>query len=182
MAKSTNLRIYLKESDRVRLADCRIRIVKESDPLEPCRNEDLVFEKVEDEHLIPTNALMKWKFDCNYEREPMWFYTTAERCKQMVSNNPDDWTMEKLQFFAGVEKRLYQNWWDGEVYGYIIEKWDEKQRKWVTTFSVWGMYGAKDLLDNLATKTNRVNIPVCLDEEEMKYEFDNTEKCINEFD
>ena len=52
-----NLRIYLKDSDKVRLADTRIRIVRESDPLEPCDNEDLVFEKAEDESYIPKNAL-----------------------------------------------------------------------------------------------------------------------------
>ena len=45
----------LKESDKVRLADYRARIVKESDPREPCDHEDLVFEKAEDESLIPAS-------------------------------------------------------------------------------------------------------------------------------
>ena len=183
MAKLFNdTRIYLKDSDKVRLADYRARIVRETNPTEPCDNEDLVFEKAEDESLIPENALYKWKFDCNFEHEPIWFFTTAERCKKMVSVDPSYWTLPKLKEFAEIEKRLYQDWWDGHVYGYIIEKWDEKRREWMTTSSLWGMYGAKDLFENLATETDGVNIPICVDKEEMKYEFDNVEKRVNEFD
>ena len=174
-------KIFLKESDVARLADVRCMIVKESDPLEPCDNEDLVFRKVEDEHLIPANALYKWKFDCNFEHEPIWFYTTAERCKQMVSDDPSYWTKEKLEEFARIEKQLYQNWWDGNVYGYIIEKWDDTQRKWVQTSSCWGMYGAKELMENLPGEIDGTNIPICIESEDMKYDFDNVEKFTNEF-
>lgn len=183
MAKLFNdTRIYLKDSDKVRLADYRARIVRETDPREPCDNEDLVFEKAEDESLIPKNALYKWKFDCNHEHEPIWFFTTAECCKKMVSVDPSYWTLPKLKKLAEIEKRLYQDWYDGHVYGYIIEKWDEKRREWMTTSSLWGMYGAKDLFDNLATETDGVNIPICIDKEEMKYDFDNVEKKVNEFE
>lgn len=182
-------KIYLKYSDKVRLADYRARIVRVSDPCEPCNNEDLVFAKAEDESLIPKNALHKWKFDCGYEHEPIWFFTTAERCKKMVSDDPSYWTKEKLIEFEKIERRLYQDWWDGHVYGYIIEKWDEKRREWMQISSRWGMYGTKDLYDNLGNtidllydEVGRVNIPICVDEEEMKYEFDNVEKNINEFE
>lgn len=175
-------KIYLKDSDKVRLADYRARIVKETNPREPCYNEDLVFEKAEDESLIPANALHKWKFDCNNEHEPIWFFTTAERCKEMVSEDPSYWTLPKLIEFEKTEKRLYQDWWDGHVYGYIVEKWDEKRREWMQTSSLWGMYGAEELMLNLAEETDGVSIPICLDAEDMKYEFDNTEKKVNEFD
>ena len=189
MAKVSNTpRIYLKDSDHVRLADYRARIVREVDPREPCDHEDLVFKKVEDEHLIPANALHKWKFDCNFEHEPIWFYTTAERCKQMVSDDPSYWTKEKLEEFEKIEKQLYQNWYDGHVYGYVIEKWDEKRREWATVSSLWGMYGAKDLYDNLNNaidlfydEIGGANLPICIDEEAMKYEFDNVEMKVNEF-
>ena len=188
MAKFNDLRIFLKDSDRVRLANIRARIVRESDPREPCDNEDLVFEKAEDESLIPANALLKWKFDFNHKHEPIWFFTTAERCRQMVSSDPEYWTKPKLEEFARIEKRLYQNWWDGHVYGIVVEKWDEKQRNWAQIDSRWGMYGEKDVLDGLREEIDLLydevggaSIPVCMDEEEMKYEFDNTEKKINEF-
>ena len=168
-------RIYLKDSDKVRLADCRARIVREMNPHEPCDNEDLVFEKADGE--VPAEAIYTWYF------APMGvtFYTTPERCKKMVSEDPSYWTQKKLEEFAKIEGRLYRDWYDGYVYGYIIEKWDAKRREWMTTSSLWGMYGAKDLLENLATETDGVNIPVCVDEEEMKYEFDNVEKKVNEF-
>jgi len=187
MAKLFNdPRIYLKDSDKVRLADYRARIVRETDPREPCDNEDLVFEKAEDESLIPKNALHKWKFDCNHEHEPIWFFTTAERCKKMVSKDPSYWTKEKLIEFEKIERRLYQDWWDGHVYGYIIEKWDEKRREWTRISSLWGMYGTEELMMHLGNEIDLLydevgDIPICLDDEEMKYDFDNTEKKINEF-
>ena len=182
MAKLFNdPRIYLKDSDKVRLADYRARIVHEIDPLEPCDTMDLVFEKAEDEALIPENALYKWKFQ-PYGHECIWFFTTAERCKEMVSEDPSYWTLPKLKEFAEIEHRLYQDWYDSHVYGYIIEKWDAKRREWMTTSSSYGMYGANELLMYLAEETDGVNIPVCIDSEEMKYEFDNTEKKVNEFD
>ena len=183
-----DIRIYLKDSDKVRLADCRIRIVCEKNAREPCDNEDLVFEKAEDESLIPENALYKWKFDCNHEHEPIWFYTTAERCKEMVSKDPSYWTLPKLKEFAEIEHKLYEDWYAGYVYGIIIEKWDEKQRKWACINSTWGLYGEKDVYDNIKNEIDLhcdevggVNIPVCVDEEKMKYEFDNVEKKVNEF-
>ena len=181
MAKLFNdTRIYLKDSDKVRLADYRARIVRETTPREPCDNEDLVFEKAEDESLIPANALFKWNILLPGCRQ--WFFTTAERCKKMVADDPSYWTFEKLQEFARVEKKLYEDWRDGHVYGYIIEKWDAKRREWMTTSSLWGMYGAKDLFENLATETDGVNIPVCVDKEEMKYEFPNVEWKVNGFE
>lgn len=175
-----NPKIYLKDSDKVRLADYRARIVRETNPREPCDNEDLVFEKAEDESLIPANALFKWSIEMT--DGPQWFFTTAERCKRMVADDPSYWTFEKLQEFARIEKKLYENWRDGLVYGYIIEKWDAKHREWMTTSSLWGMYGADELLMHLAEETDGVDIPVCVDEEEMKYEFDNVEHKPNEFD
>ena len=184
-----NIRIYLKDSDKARLADCRARIVRETNPLEPCDNEDLVFEKAEDKSLIPENALYMWKFDCNHEHEPIWFFTTAERCKKMVSEDPSYWTLPKLKEFAEIEHRLYEDWYAGHVYGIIIEKWDEKLREWKNVDSHWGMYGEKELYDNLVNEIDlhydeagEASIPVCVDEEEMKYEFDNVEMRVNEFE
>ena len=175
-----NPKIYLKDSDKVCLADWRVRIVRESDPREPCDNEDLVFEKAEDESLIPADALFKWSIEMS--DGTWWFFATAKRCKKMVSEDPSYWTFEKLQEFARIEKKTYENWRDGHVYGYIVERWDAKRRKWMTTSSLWGMYSKQDLLDNLATETDGVNIPICIDEDLMKYEFDNVEHKPNEFD
>lgn len=175
-------KIYLKDSDKVRLADYRARIVRESNPREPCDNEDLVFEKADGE--VPAEAIYTWYF------APMGvtFYTTPERCKRMVSEDPSYWTQKKLEEFAKIEGRLYRDWWDGHVYGIVIEKWDAKRREWMTTSSLWGIYGAKDVYDNLGDEIDLhydevggASIPVCVDEEEMKYEFDNVEKKANEF-
>ena len=170
-------KIYLKDSDKVRLADYRARIVRESSPRSPEDNEDLVFLRVSNKCSIPKNAIYVWQLNPNGS----WYYTTEARCKQMVSPDKKYWTKKKLDYFKEVEARLWRDWWDGHVYGYIVEKWDAKRREWMTTSSLWGMYGAKDLLENLATETDGVSIPICIDDEDMKYDFDNVEKKVNEF-
>ena len=183
MSKLSNgLRIYLKDSDKVRLASIRARIVRETNPLEPCDNEDLVFEKADKE--VPSEAIYTWHF------APMnvLFFTTAERCKKLVSEDPSYWTQEKLKEFAEIERQLYMDWYDGHVYGIIVEKWDDTQRKWTTIDSRYGLYGKKEVMyalteenDLLYDEINGCTIPICIDEEDMKYEFDNTEKNVNEF-
>ncbi len=173
------IKIYLKDSDKVRLADRRVRIVRESDPREPCDNEDLVFEKAEDESLIPSSSLFKWNIEMADGRQ--WFFTTAKRCRRMVADDPSYWTFEKLQEFARIEKKLYEDWINDNVYGYIIEKWDEKQRQWIAVSSLWGMYGAEALFYNLLDATDGVSIPVCIDNEDMKYDFKNVEMKPNQF-
>lgn len=177
--KTERINIYLKESDKARLADMRVRIVYDAPAQEPCDHEDLVFEKAKSKDDIPADALMTWKFNCS--ETPMYFFTTAERCKKLVSEDPSYWTQEKLKWFAEQEHKLYQDWYDGHVYGYVVEKWDSKRREWTVTSSLYGMYGAKDLFDNLAAETDGDSIPVCIDTEEMKYDFDHVEMRPNEF-
>lgn len=171
------LKIYLKDSDVPRLADERIRIVREEAPREPCDNEDLVFERVFDESEIPTNALFMWDFQ-PIGKDRMFFFTTELRCKEFVSPKPEDWTFDKLKKFAEEEKKLYQDWDQCCVYGWIQEKWNPVQRKWDTVSSTYGYYGAEALLAELKDKT----IPVCIDSEDLKYDFDNTEKKVNELE
>ena len=166
----SNIKIYSLSSKEARLADCRCRIVHEIDPREPCYNEDMVFKKVEDEHLIPANALHKWKFNCNFEHEPIWFYTTAERCKKMVSEDPSYWTKEKLLEFERIEKKLYQDWYDGCVYGYIFEKWDDANRQWQHINSCYGFYGIDTIIHGVKDATaGKDNIIICA-EDEVKVE------------
>jgi len=178
-------KIYNKSSEKARLADQRIRIVRDTPAQEPCEHEDLVFEKAKSKEDIPSEALMTWKFDGpkkSWGHQPFWFYTTAERCKKMVSEDPAFWTQEKLKKFADIEHRLYEDWWNGHVYGYVVEKWDAKDRGWKAVSSAWGMYGVKDLFDNLASETDGESIIVCIDDESMAGEFENAEKHPNQFD
>lgn len=171
-----NPKIYLKDSDKARLADVRVRIVRDVNALSPDEYEDLVFDNVEREDDVPANALMKWNvFDGH---NTIWFFTTEERCRKLVSNDPSYWTQQKLQEFANIEKKLWEDWRNGNVYGYIVEEWNAKERKWNEKASLYGLYGAESVLDNILDKC----AIICIDSEDMKYDFDNTEKKVNEFD
>ena len=173
-----NFKIYLKDSDKARLANKRIRIVRETSPREPCDNEDLVFEKAKSFNDIPDNKLKTWYF------APLgvWFFTTAERCKRMVAEDPSYWTDDKLSTFVKIEEQLYKDWNNGDVYGIIIEEWDANNRTWKHIRSYYGMYGATSLIDNINDELKRdPNYVVCIDDETMKYDFDDVEMRVNEF-
>ena len=176
-----NIKIYLKESDKARLANVRIRIVRENSPRQPDKNEDLVFVKVDNESDIPENSIYHWHLNlCN---DICYFYTTADRCKQMVSDDPSYWTEEKLKKLAEIERQIWHDWYVGDVYGFVREKWNAKQRKWETISSLWGMYGSDELIENLKDELyNENDILVCLDDEDMKYNFNDVEMKLNEFD
>lgn len=133
-------------SAAARLADRRVRIVREEQPDDPAEQFDLVFEKAEDKASIPKNAIYRWKFDRNFEHEPIWLFTTKERCRRMVSSNPDDWTKEKLVEFEKDERKLWQSWWDGDVFGWIQERWDPKNREFAHESSCYGYYGMGEIL------------------------------------
>lgn len=146
------LKFFLENSDKARLADNRVRIVHESNPREPQFNEDLVFAVADDKTSIPKDAIYTWQFDCNGEREPFYFYTTAKRCKQMVAKDPSYWTQEKLAKFAELEKQLYKDWWEDRVYGLVFEEWSAEQRQFVSStacISIWGIYGEDALINVL---------------------------------
>jgi hypothetical protein len=166
------MEIIQTNSDKARLADVRIRIVRDDDPEEPCECMDLVFEKTKDESLIPSDAIHSWKFDCNHEHEPIWFFTTKDRCEKMICSDPNYWTKEKLIGFEKDEKNLYQQWDDGNVFGYIIESWNAEQREWNHKDSCFGYYGLSELLSAIKDylderKISENDIVICSDESDI---------------
>ena len=138
-----------------------------------------MFEKADSKDAIPDDALFTWTF--NYPETPMHFFTTAERCKKLVSEDSSYWTQEKLAEFARIEHRLYQDWYDGRVYGYVEERWNEKTRSWEHVSSCYGYYGTDEILRAVKEIMGNEDLVVCINSEEMKYDFDNVEKKVNEF-
>lgn len=154
------LKFYLENSDKVRLADVRCRIVRECNPREPQYNEDLVFAVATSKKSIPEDSLYTWQFDFDGKRDPLYFYATALRCRKMIADDPSYWTYEKLVWFAEQEKKLYKDWWEGNVYGIVFEEWNPKQRKFETSkkfVSTWGMYGEDELINVLNDNNNITN-------------------------
>lgn len=146
------LKFFLESSTTARLADNRVRIVRESNPREPQFNEDLVFAVATSKKSIPEDSLYTWQFDFDGKRDPLYFYATALRCRKMIADDPSYWTHEKLVWFAEQEKKLYKDWWEGNVYGIVFEEWNPKQRKFETSkklISNWGIYGEDALVDVL---------------------------------
>jgi len=170
------INIYLEQSDKARLANRRIRLVRDEGRREPQYDMDLVFVHDFKTNEIPDDAIYSWTF-YSPQNDPIHFYTTAERCKEMVSPDPSYWTKEKLAAIAKIEEKLYTHWDRGEVYGYIVEEWDETQRKWKFIDRSWGMYGEKALFDNLPYKDGDI---VCC-AENLKYNFENVEMKVNSF-
>ena len=174
------IKIFLEDSDKARLADNRVRIVRESNPREPRYNEDLVFAVATSKKSIPEDSLYTWQFDFDGKHDPLYFYATALRCRKMIADDPSYWTHEKLVWFAEQEKKLYKDWWEGKVYGLIFEEWSAEQRQFVpstTYISTWGIYGEDALVDvlNDYDDVKRGKFIICVSDG-MKDDFMNSTK------
>jgi hypothetical protein len=48
------------------------------------------------------------------------------------------------------EKKMWQAYFDGEVYGIFIEEWNNEERRFRTVDALWGIYGLDDMKANIA--------------------------------
>lgn len=158
-----NIKIYKTDSENARLANKRLRIVYDRSAERPDKMMDLVFTFTRDEEEVPNDAIYTWDWYDNSDGTTYHFYTTEDRCREMVVEDSSYWSEEKLEKFEEEERSLFEDWASGKVFGYVIEHWDEAQRKFVLEDSLWGMYGVDDLLDNIEDEIEGEDIVVCLD-------------------
>lgn len=143
-------------SKAARLADIRVRIIRDEAASDPCGMIGTVFEKAGN-GAVPENAL--YSFRCLGTE----FFTDEARCRKVISDDPADWTAEKLEKIASVEKKLYEDWAEGRVYGWVLESWNAEERMWAHEDSCWGYYGIGEILEAAGNARPPGEIPVCAD-------------------
>ena len=180
------MEVYLVSQKKARLANVRVRIVRDSSAQAPWTNQDLVFNPrpgdVGEKPIYFPNFPVDGpaiKRELNHNGYHYTFYTTVKRIKELCGDDPKFQTPEGIENLCWApEKDEIQKYLRNECYGFIKEKWNDAERTWecVDKQSLWGMIGADELLDNVLYDPTGLggkddgSIVVCCDNE-LKYEF-----------
>ena len=146
------MKIYIESNRKARLVNCRVRIVHDSCYRQPWADMDLIFNpRTEDVDSAPL-------YDATTHDEPLierkcgalTFYTNKSRIKELCGDDPKFFTDDGIDKLCwGPEKNEIKMWVNGEVFGFVVEHWDEDNRSWKHVDSCFGYYGIDAVLDEV---------------------------------
>ena len=158
-----HIKFISADSREARLADRRVVLVRDYSCRKPNENCDLIFQPGHDDVFGFT---VKSSYD--YDNEPITCCASKEKLKEEIDacNFKTDEEVNKwLESIKKAEKEMWQHWIDGEVYGLIVEVWDEAERQFKCVDCLYELYGfdeVKESIDDLNTDGTEV---FCVDEE-----------------
>jgi len=149
--------IYNVNSRIARLASKRVRIVRDTTPREPWKDRDQVCVKTGlPEEVEDTSERCHW-----FRVNGVEFVITKDRLRKYFNEDPASWTKEAIQRLAEEDKATIVQYNDGDVFGLVLESWNGAERMWNNDDSIWGMYGDRELLDNLEDFAKDVDVVCC---------------------
>lgn len=118
----------INETDKAaRLANVRLRIVRDMSAYRPDEYEDLIFKYGHGEIFgfeVRDSYSKCESFVCCANRKHLM--KELDAMNFTTDEQKDKWLKEIRE----AEKFEYQCWMDGEIYGVIVEKWNEAERNW----------------------------------------------------
>jgi hypothetical protein len=80
-------------------------------------------------------------FSCPWDSGQVgWIYVTWEKARKEWTGT-DDEIREKAERCLEAEVEVYDDYISGNVYGFVVEKYDEECDEWVDSDSCWGFFG-----------------------------------------
>lgn len=153
---------FISEHNRAaQLANVRLVLVKDPSGRAPDESADLIFHRGHGE-------VWGFKVRETYGYESEVFTATKEKVEEESKacghKNKDE--MHKwLDGIKEAEKKLWQSWIDGEVYGIVIQKWDAAERRFYCIECLYELYGWDDVIEALKDM-DLSNVEVfCVDED-----------------
>ena len=155
---------FVSENSReARLANKRLLIVKDGLCRAPDVSMDLIFHRGHGE-------VWGFKLRESYGYETEVF--TADRAKVEEESKAcgHKTEAEKHAWLEGIkeaEKKVWQAWMDGDMYGVVIQEWDGSERKWKVVDSAFELFGWNDVVECLKygdMKLDGVEV-FCVDED-----------------
>lgn len=164
-------KIHLSCQRKARLADWRLRIVRDDSPEKPSEHFSSVF--------APVDQIKDWKEGQypTFIADGECYGTSDSRLREYCSKDPADWTKDRVSRLCEEEKAMWRAWEDGDCFGVWLERWNDKLRQWDAYGSLWGAYGAgevQSLVDQMASDDyypGDNSCVLCCDED-CKYCFD----------
>ena len=65
------------------------------------------------------------------------------------------------------EEKMWQSYYDGEVYGILIQEWNNEERQFKTVHSLYGLYGFDDLKANIMDVVGNYDIDCFVAENDL---------------
>lgn len=160
------MKIYSKNSEEARLADCRIRIKRDEWPQIPSENMDLIYQLEESNEDIPEEAIAVFSYFDSNAAKTLWFWTDAFRLEKYFNKNPASWTSAALEKIFEEESKIWKEFFAGEVYEAIVENWNPEKRMFEIDCTYGSMYGASEVICNLDSfiEDNEASI-ICTDDD-----------------
>ena len=168
--------IYLANGRKARLAGTRLRTVIEEGAAAPWHDSDLVFNPFasvaaysplydpEGKQIIAARTVSDGQ-------DTLELYTTEERVKELCGDDPKYLTPDGIEKLCWApEKKEILDWLHGKNFGYLVEKWDEKERRFLVIDSLWGMTGVACVLDNIKSDSDHHKPDViCVDDDASSF-------------
>lgn len=137
----------INDTDReARMANRRCVILKDPNPCVPDEHEDLIFHRGHGE-------IFGFKVTESYGYESEIFTATREK---IAHEAPADGRIvsEWLNQIRDVEKLMWQKWVDGEIYGIVVQEWNDAERNWKCVECCYQLYGWDDVKEQLRTDSS----------------------------
>lgn len=134
---------FISEHNRAaRLANVRLVLMKDLSGRAPDVNTDLIFHRGHGE-------VWGFKLRETYGSETEVFTATREKVEEESKACGHKTEAEKRAWLEGIkdaEKKMWQAWMDGEVYGIVVQKWDDVERRFHCIDCLYELYGWNDVV------------------------------------
>jgi hypothetical protein len=130
-----------KNSNEARLANRRVLLIRDNSCQAPDEFMDMIYHpghgEIFDFKVVSFDHQFSEVFTCDKaalqkEIDAMNFKSEADKNK---------W----LKDIKDSEAKIWQAYYDGEVYGILIQEWSDEAREFKTVDSFWGLYGFDDV-------------------------------------
>ena len=155
------IKFVSEKSREARLANKRLLLMKDSTCCAPDINMELIFHRGHGE---------VWGFKLRetygYEEEVF----TADRKKvdeesKACGHKTEEEKCAWLEEIRNAEKKLWQTWIDGEIYGIVIQEWNNDERSWKAVDANFELFGWNDVVECLKDlKLDDIDV-FCVDED-----------------
>jgi hypothetical protein len=143
-----------EKTKKARLANLRTLLIRDESCQAPDKFMDTIFHPGHGE----VHGFSVMSSDRNHFET---FTCTSEALQKEIDamnfkseEDKDKW----LEDIKASEKKMWQAYFDGEVYGIIIQKWNDEEREFKMVDSLWGLYGFDDMKANIIDIVGKYDI------------------------
>ena len=166
-----------KKTKEARLANRRVLLIRDLSCLAPDKFMDTIFHPGHGEIFGFKVVSFDRKYSEVFTCDKSALQKEIDAMKFKSEEDKEKW----LKDIKESEMKMWQAYYDGEVYGILIQEWNDEDREFKTCDSLWGMYGFDDVKANIKDVVDNYDIDCFAVENELG-DPENWKKEFREFD